>query len=366
MSKPLVESRLRLFLSVDIVGSTSFKQRRLARDHDARDDNIDRGWVAMMKEFYLNFPALFQRNWKNVSKRDASFDEGDPPRLWKAVGDELLFTKKLTNHLQAVACVDSFLDAVGEHRGDLQQHDSGLSLKAAAWLAGFPINNAEIAFDPSEPQTPREVYSDADANPNDGRDYIGPYIDIGFRLADFATRRKAVLSIDLLFLLLAGKEEHYCSLLEGKHDLYYDGGVNLEGVVRASPYPLFWLDMMKRDELTRREKAVRGDRPCDFAQVKAYAESYLDSPTNIISRPYIIGDEILDCPPDDHKDQLRVLEERLQKEEERESYTPAEEGATPEEEETRGDLPDSSKQFKEEKLRDLQRDKSAKQDNSGS
>ncbi len=80
----ILAPQLRLFLSVDVVGSTAFKHRKAL-------DGESKPWLKFIHGFYTGFPEMC---WRRVTEVQA---EAPPktllakPYLWKALGDELIF-----------------------------------------------------------------------------------------------------------------------------------------------------------------------------------------------------------------------------------------------------------------------------------
>ena len=77
--------RVRLFLSVDLSGSTAFKN---SQDGEARDQASPK-WVTAFDAFYRGFPAKFRSSY--ALRKTSQSGSDNCPKLWKAVGDELIF-----------------------------------------------------------------------------------------------------------------------------------------------------------------------------------------------------------------------------------------------------------------------------------
>jgi hypothetical protein len=88
-----IKPRLRIFLSVDLIGSTEYKISHIA------DQPTDGSWwplVSML--FYTDFQKKFLENWKDfISAAGSKINVGPDPKLWKALGDELIFYKECLN-----------------------------------------------------------------------------------------------------------------------------------------------------------------------------------------------------------------------------------------------------------------------------
>lgn len=330
--------RLRLFMSVDITGSTHFKQLLLSHKTSTQHkDEFDgttasEPWLSPILEFYEQVSVIFSTEWNKVAAHVESeipnCKAGETPSIWKAVGDELIFTKVLTDHRQAYACITAWLATIQTYRKRIKEHSSGLDLKSAAWIAGFPVNNAEIILDH---QTSRETPScdDGDyiytnllrlheaeqASPESSsakgiRDFIGPSVDTGFRVASVASPRKFVLSADLAFLLAHAAGNLPLNWESTKLNFYYDGRIGLKGVTNGAPYPIFWIDTFLSDELIQIEDQIESRKNTPASDVKRFCELFLEKNKDThVMRPFIMNDPdaLFKNPPPKHLEKLQRL-----------------------------------------------------------
>lgn len=324
-------SRLRLFLSVDMVGSTAFKQANQSTpDPDGgKDTDVNGGqpWFSPIAQFYREIERLFAKEWDYYSAVTApKFDwpTGEPPQLWKSAGDELLYTKVLADHREAFACLSCWIKAIREYRGTLRSKYQNLDLKSAVWLAGFPINNTEVIFRSSVGDL-LPSYDDDDPlysnlfllhefykNPSNRtltRDFIGPSIDTGFRLCGLATSRKLIVSVDLMLMIIHAVRgsPHNLGLIE--LSFHYDGRIPLKGVFSGADYPVFWIDMSASAELERIEDKLLDKRAKNTDEIKEFCESFFAENKRKLFVPYITGnqDAYFATPPRHHQERLRRL-----------------------------------------------------------
>lgn len=202
---------LRLFLSVDMVGSTQFKARFTGKG--------SAGWLETFRAFFTNFPLML------AGQLAFEFlDEDDTPAVdvWKVMGDEAIFTatpgsaEELTSILRAALRTMKLYETQHFERLPLR-------LKGTAWLADFAENNIELDI---------PELSSSDVSPH--VDFIGPDLDLGFRISKFARPASLVLSLDLVELLLdAGNVAAVA--------LYLVGQEELKGVMFGRPYPIIWM-----------------------------------------------------------------------------------------------------------------------------
>lgn len=328
---PFLNSCLRIFLSVDIVGSTNFKQLLAAKGADDKKATSEdashpgKKWLFPILEFYDQMTTRFIHEWHALSTAANTglfWAAGDPPQLWKAVGDELIFTKPLKDHKEAFVCVAALLSTVLKFRDVIKTHSRGLDLKCAAWIAGFPVNNAEVvlsslgkgddAIDDGDfifanLQRLHRTYEDSAGV----RDYIGPSIDTGFRVASLASPRKFVLTADLaLMLATVSSTMPATSNCLPRLEYYYEGRVPLKGVTNGLPYPIFWVNAADKTRLVELEDDLEGREPIRASLVKEYCEHFVEKQegTHII-RPYIVSDAdpMFRHMPSEHEQKLSAL-----------------------------------------------------------
>lgn len=79
-----IKPRLRLFLSVDLIGSTSFKQSKANRNFD---DDVVQTWFEPIIRFYHEFEKKFALELNRF--RELGLPHQPNPTLWKVIGDEL-------------------------------------------------------------------------------------------------------------------------------------------------------------------------------------------------------------------------------------------------------------------------------------
>ncbi len=201
----------RLFLSVDMVGSTQFKVTASARGAG--------GWLETFRTFFTHFPLMLAGQ---MAFEFLDGDETPAVDVWKAMGDEVIFTAQPSSPEELTGILRVLLRTMRLYEA---QHFERLPLrlKGTAWLADFAENN--IALEIPE-------LSSNDAAPH--LDYIGPDLDLGFRLSKFARPASLVLSLDLVEVLLGAANIADIAL-------YLVGREELKGVMYGRPYPIIWM-----------------------------------------------------------------------------------------------------------------------------
>jgi hypothetical protein len=340
-----VRSSLRLFLSLDIVGSTEFKQA--SRSADAPRAIAD-AWVEPFLSFYQISVEQMEAHWVRTcgamsavepSNKSERFLFGTPPQFWKGAGDEVLFSKEVRSPLDAMAAIHTFLSVMKEHRARFAQKGVRLDVKGTAWLAGFPVNNAKAMLAARYEDLPPgrldepvaenyrllALYRAGDAKTFGQLDYVGPSVDLGFRLREHATPRRLVVSADLVWLLChthdscTDRERKRCRFLTVPH-VGYDGRRGLKGILGGQPYPLLWIEADPDNEIDRAEDAVLrrplpGHTPGSdrVGHVSRFCDLFLNGRTALQARPYIggCGDPEISIVPPEHKSRLESIESHV-------------------------------------------------------
>ncbi len=308
----VLKPRLRLFMSVDIVGSTALKQPAFL------EQLVD--WLLIIQGFYGETVLAVQQEWEGLRKlipadKHHSF-LGSPPQFWKTVGDEVLFYKEITDSRQVALSVHCWRRALKTVRAFFQKHNketlSGtkleLDVKATLWLAGFPRRNRAIISPSGVLKELRageyeRVFLDAreraysqqsdhgdddDSTQRIELDFIGPGIDIGFRLSGFSTVQKMIVSMDVAYMIARQPGD----LSWSHHEIHYDGRVPLKGVFGGKPYPVFWLDNAPSGSFWALES--RAMRALDNQKVIEFCEDFYkrkDHYKDFVDPPFVFGDE---------------------------------------------------------------------------
>ena len=202
---------VRLFLSVDMVGSTDFKARLTGEGSGS--------WLKFFQNFFSNFPLMV------AGQIGFEFlDDAHTPavEVWKVMGDEVVFVTKpgspeeLTSILLALLRTMTIYEE--RHLADLP-----LRLKGTAWLADFDGPNIEI-----------EIPELSSAETGAHLDFIGPDIDLGFRVTKFARAGCMALSLDVVEQVLLASNAASAAL-------YLVGSEPLKGVMFGRAYPIVWM-----------------------------------------------------------------------------------------------------------------------------
>jgi len=316
-----IRPRLRLFLSVDIVGSTAFKQSYDTSDF--KDSQQD--WLEPIQTFYHSFEGKFAKEIQKVINLDSNAI-GATPFLWKILGDELIYCKEVTHLHQIFTCIYIWKTVVENYRKTFHTYKKSLDLKSTLWVAGFPYLNAEMAFLSQVEKLNSEESGEGNAflknllhikkyyaketNKSQTQsekiiiDFIGPAMDTGFRLGTFSSKHKMMLSVDLAYILSFesgwwqknGRNKYNFKQIK----LGYDGRKSLKGVIGGKPYPLIWIDMLPEentpnihheDDLKHHENKLHNDmKTFSTIELKSFCKAFLNINDQYPILPYIDND----------------------------------------------------------------------------
>jgi hypothetical protein len=350
MQKPHVPEflrpRLRLFFGVDLVGSTSFKQKGeypLKNPSEAEFRHLGAKWFSGIANFYRDVERRFSVAWADCRKayfETTGTELGIQPKLWKTNGDELIYEVALTEAEDVAYILAAWITALKAYRRDLKiQLGHDLDIKATAWLAGFPIGNAEVVFcsDVSanikryQDEDPKvfhfsllELWYENESNRSGlVKDYVGPAVDTGFRIATHSTPRKFVISLEVaLILSLAGPLQQFCKKYSFDQEgltVAFDGCHAMKGVLGGRPYPIFWIDLMFDDHLTRSFDKISPANKPEQKHTTDYIQSFIDDNKEYLFHPFIDGckNQHFKVMPENYDSTMHRLSSRWAEEKER-------------------------------------------------
>lgn len=259
------------------MGSTALKSDTIGAE-------VTPPWLDTFKDFYDEFPITFKEEQKKFECKEIEF--------WKGIGDELLWLTTLTEGSDAISVLRSFKCAIEAYNNRLDENGKKVRLKGTAWIAGFPITHKEIRL------------------PNGSFDYIGPYIDTGFRLSKFSSRMKMVISVDLAWLLINCR-----TLLSEQNDLplRFEESECMKGVLGGKPYPIIWIECNSPLEAKEYNLLRRRDCTTDWRRdLEEFCREFIIATDDKVILPYIIDDDVFGETP--HKSYYDWLKQSEQKE----------------------------------------------------
>ena len=245
----------RLFMSVDLQNSTSFKKNSYK---NGVPENAEWAWV--FENFYRDFFDIF-RNELNI------YAHLPVPSIWKCLGDEIIFQVEITDSADVLKYVLSFRKAIESYNEKAKcGRNKHLQSQGTVWGAGFPVRNHCIEI----PGTNNEKQAD----------FIGLDIDIGFRISKYSKPERLVLSLPIAYIL---------SLHDCENIRYYDE-INAQGV--DAEYPIFWLLSSTNPKTPGR--LLLSPSPID--SIIVFCTNYFEKEDNsAYSKPFIKNDKSNKC-----------------------------------------------------------------------
>jgi len=210
---------LKLFISVDIIDSTSYKHSYL------KENYLSSRWVDDFKEFYKDFPISLQKQYLTLDNKELLKDKKFIyPYIWKYIGDEIVFVVEIKRFKYLSLHIEALKEAIFQRN---IKDTKVLKIKATAWLAGFPVVNQILGN--------YKVNKKDEVVKKTNFDFIGPSIDLGFRISKYSSERKLVISLDLAYLLAN------LTLKEKPYHFYFDKHKETKGI-HDGKYPIIWID----------------------------------------------------------------------------------------------------------------------------
>lgn len=205
-----------VFFSYDLVNSTRYKTRNKAQ------------WLDVIRRFYELIEDGFQKWISEVS-------------LWKYVGDELLLYKKIQAREELATCVSGayriLKDSIDKLHHEYTDTKEILSIKATIWCANITYIGVQENSRNSKKDYKNIVLKQNPDPQNKILDFLGPDIDLGFRISKFTARRRLVISADLAYLLYLQRIEE--DEIEKLKIISYEV---LKGIWDGRIYPIIWYE----------------------------------------------------------------------------------------------------------------------------
>lgn len=323
---PELQPKEIMFFSVDLVGSTAAKQHPIAPEEGVIMDNSR--WFSDIQSFYLQsvsfFLDEFEANGPIKADKNSYAQDIKTPNLWKTQGDEVLFWAEVTDTRQVILYIEAWRSAIVRLKQAMRP--ANLDFKAAAWIAHFPWRNRMLfsskvgALDTTRDrrqdtnlqlvQTYFTGLGDEERSSQFGLvpDFVGPGIDIGFRLAAQATHRRLVISTDIAYMIAKGAEQMRRDITGLK--MHFEGLYVLKGVLGGLEYPLFWIEMSDEDnDIYGFAHDLNPRSYCGVESIKTFMNSFYHQRDNYLYEPFIVSntEEILRDVPQWYVDAHKAL-----------------------------------------------------------
>jgi 8-oxo-dGTP pyrophosphatase MutT (NUDIX family) len=220
-----------VFLSFDLVNSTLYKSQNPAE------------WPIATQKFYEFVEDALRKRIGDDTKL----------RLWKYVGDELLLYWEISSLKELRTCLPAAHHAMRrtEDRLGMLFPDSKsiLAIKTTVWCAKVgelppaALDVAKLTSGARDGQSESPVYENIVVktgfqNKPSQPDFLGPDIDIGFRIARHALKHRVLVSADLAYLLYRDR----ASDDTGEQGLRLVTFEPLKGVWGGRRYPILWFE----------------------------------------------------------------------------------------------------------------------------
>lgn len=225
---------LYVFFSFDLVNSTAYKTR-----------NIE-NWPSLFSHFYEYAREIMNEKFQGV-------------QLWKYVGDEVLFFLKIREKQdlyflckKAVEVQSVVMDSINK---SFPGSKGVLNIKSTIWSADVEtIKSGNISTIKNETLTLEKNLIFFHSNQNGiNFDFLGPDIDIGFRISKFSEKNKLVVSAELAFILykLRAEYEDANNSTRIEEQLKIISFEDLKGIWNSRKYPIIWYheDWQKKEDL---------------------------------------------------------------------------------------------------------------------
>lgn len=205
-----------LFFSFDLVNSTQFKVTH------------PNSWPVIVTRFYDLVAAEMSTRFTSAI-------------LWKYVGDEALYYQRIRSRSDVHRLLPAVAAALNSVVASLHQLDSQtrpiLSVKGTVWIAEAeylppaPANQSSLSK--------RNMITSVSRLPEStDRDFLGPDIDTGFRIAKFVERKRLIVSAHLAGVLY--RERAKCDQIDKRLKIVsYE---ILKGVWSGRRYPIVWYE----------------------------------------------------------------------------------------------------------------------------
>lgn len=245
-----------LFFSFDLVNSTSFKSNHVS------------DWQKAFTRFYSLIEAELKKIYPDIT-------------LWKYIGDEVLLFLKITDIKQIFDCAPSTYSIIQSVTDILYREIPNarklLFIKSTLWIAHTNfLAPKDIETLSGKKSFPKNIVFYTGSAPEwlakqQNIDFLGPDIDLGFRLSKYTQKSKLLISAELAYILnrKKGDLDHY---LRRRHVFKENFKIisleKLKGIWQDRRYPIMWYseswnkDSYEYDEHLESElvqKIIEGD-----------------------------------------------------------------------------------------------------------
>ena len=166
-----------MYLSVDMVRSKQLKTAYMRRRES---------WLPVFRDLFETFPLIFVGK---VAQRFLDEDEVPEYRVWKTLGDEIVFYAPVQDGRARTLLLAAFHDAIVQFDGR-NKDMGGYGVKGCGWTVVLDGVNETIEI-PEMASTDGAAYEDV----------IGPDVDFGFVLSKHGRDGQTVIDVGLAELV---------------------------------------------------------------------------------------------------------------------------------------------------------------------
>jgi hypothetical protein len=291
-----------MFFSIDVVGSTAMKQKPVMAGNALVPDNSE--WFRDIQSFYIKSVSMFFEACASLKEDDsyAYVKSMKKPQVWKTQGDEVLFWVEITDTRQVLLFVDQWTATIKGLRTVFCERK--LDFKSTVWIAHFPWRNKMIftsgtgttdtnldGLEDRNLELAQTYFHDIYAGKNRFKlvpDFVGPGVDIGFRLAAQASLRRMVLSTDVVYMIATAAQK----MKRNMDDLpiHFEGMHLLKGVFSGLEYPLFWIDMIDESNIYFYGNDLGERRPCEPEMIRKFMQAFYHQRHNYLYEPFVVSE----------------------------------------------------------------------------
>ena len=203
-------SRLVMFLSADVVGSTAFKAA-------AQSETGPDSWLGAFETLFRELPLIFIGH---LARQFIEEDDLPESGVWKVMGDEVVFAAMPQSLAHAQLITAAFCGAVSSYDQRIAERWP-LRIRGCCWGAEIGERNRAIEIP--------EMLGGSEDSPY--LDFLGPDIDIGFRLSGHSRPGEVILSPNLAEAFAEEPDQRDLRF-------HFVGEAPLKGVCAGQPFPL--------------------------------------------------------------------------------------------------------------------------------
>lgn len=229
-----------LFFSFDLVNSTQFKSEYSDK------------WKRIFRKFYELVQHLLSKKFPTI-------------KLWKYIGDEVLLYLKvedITDVYDAPVHSLKVIESVtSELYKSVKESKQQLFIKGTLWIAKAEVLGSSDSSDqkPSQNKHKNIILKTTESNlyelnRNEEIDFLGPDIDLGFRLTKYTQKAKLLISAELAYILYSKRGEiNKYSRGDNDYNPEYACKIitfeSLKGIWRNRRYPVIWFSKSWSEEI---------------------------------------------------------------------------------------------------------------------